>query len=128
MAHIYYVLFILTLFPFVLTWMTAYVRFKQLGKIDNRNPRGQYAELKGLGARLVAAQNNCWEALIIFVAVTFIAYANNVDMHQFDTIAWVYLALRVLFVICYAKGLGLIRSLVFVASMLCCLYIATSAF
>ena len=128
MAHIYYVLFILTLFPFVLTWMTAYVRFKQLGKIDNRNPRGQYAELKGLGARLVAAQNNCWEALIIFVAVTFIAYANNVDMHQFDTIAWVYLGLRVLFVICYAKGLGLIRSLVFVASMLCCFYIATFAF
>jgi hypothetical protein len=41
---------------------------------------------------------------------------------------WVYLGLRVLFVICYAKGLGLIRSLVFVASMLCCFYSATSAF
>ena len=46
----------------------TFSRMRQFGAIDNKDPRGQSAKLEGVGARAVAAQQNAWEALAVFIA------------------------------------------------------------
>ncbi len=71
---------ILILLPILLTWVTAYFRKSQLGIINNNNPRAQYAQLKGVGERLVAAQANTWESIIFFMASILAVYVAGVDL------------------------------------------------
>ena len=65
------VLFCLCLIPYVMAFISGYFRKKQFGKVDNQNPREQYAKLEGVGARAVAAQQNSWEALGIYTATSY---------------------------------------------------------
>ena len=53
-------LLITSVLPILLTWLAAYFRNKDLGFIDNQNPRKQYLLLDGIGGRTVAAQKNTW--------------------------------------------------------------------
>jgi len=60
MSYPYWSLLCAILIPYLITFYTAYLRKKQLGKIDLKHPRQQYAQLEGQGARAVAAQSNAW--------------------------------------------------------------------
>ena len=68
------VLFII-LIPFALALINDYVRYREFGVFDNNHPRQQTAQLTGTGARIWAAQENAWEALMIFVPPVLIAHA-----------------------------------------------------
>ncbi|MDG2272722.1 MAG: MAPEG family protein, partial [Halioglobus sp.] len=56
-------LIILSVLPLLCAWTAGYYRQKQLGRVDNKEPRLQSLQLTGAGARAVAAQSNTWEAL-----------------------------------------------------------------
>lgn len=45
------VLLLLSLLPYAFAWISGFYRRQQLGTIDNKNPRQQYTQLSGPGAR-----------------------------------------------------------------------------
>jgi uncharacterized MAPEG superfamily protein len=113
---------ILILLPFILTWITGYFRKTQLGKIDNNNPRAQYAQLQGVGERLVAAQANTWEAIIFYIAGILAVYLAGVDAKYIAVPCIAFVICRVLYIAAYAANQGTVRSLVFIVGSLCIFY------
>ena len=61
-------LLILSVIPLLCAWVAAYYKQKQLGNVDNKEPRVQTMQLTGAGARASAAQGNTWEALAVYSA------------------------------------------------------------
>ena len=49
-------LLVLCILPIACAWIAGYHKHKQLGKVDNKEPRVQAQHLTGAGARAVAAQ------------------------------------------------------------------------
>ena len=123
MPTILITLFVVAIFPLVLAWLGGYFRMRQLGAIDNKHPRIQYAKLDGAGARAFAAQQNAWEALAIYTVAVFIAFASGVDLHTLTTPALVFITARVLHPVLYIANLDKLRSLAFVVGFFSCVYI-----
>jgi uncharacterized MAPEG superfamily protein len=95
--------------PIIAKVPLVFVIFKE-GKYDNRHPRQQQASLKGLGARALAAHNNCFEAICYFAPTVLLVIA--LDMHNLDTVKWcvVFVVLRLLYICFYWLNLHLFRS------------------
>ena len=89
-------LFIAAFLPFTFAIIGTILRGKQLGEIDNNNPRLQQRELTGAAARALAAQQNAWEALAVFTASVVSAYVGQADPGTASTLALVFVAFRVL--------------------------------
>ena len=123
MPVILYTLFAASLMPILLAWTGAYFRVRQFGRFDNHYPRIQQNEMRGVGARVQAAQMNAWEALTVYLMVNFIAFASGLDLHSLDRVALIFISLRVLHAVFYIANLAWLRSGVFALSMVCCLYI-----
>ena len=107
------VLIAMALFPYMMAWVSGFYRVKELGKIDNKNPRQQYTQLTGVGARAVAAQQNCWEALAFYSAALLAVSASGVSVDYLAETALVVLVCRTLYCICYLANLDKFRSLLF---------------
>lgn len=123
MPEILIVLFIVAVLPIILSASGIYFRVKGLGKFDNKHPRAQQAQLSGAGSRAVAAQQNAWEALIVFAVVVFIAHAAMVDLHSLAIPAYVFLAARLLHPVLYIANLATLRSITFALGWFSCVYI-----
>jgi uncharacterized MAPEG superfamily protein len=117
------VLFCLSLMPYLLAFISAYYRHQQLGKVDNQNPREQYTKLQGPGARAVAAQQNCWEALIFYSAALLAVVASNLEVKYLAQAALIVLVGRVLHAIFYLTNLDKLRSLSFLIAIAPSLYL-----
>lgn len=122
-----YVLGAAALMPYVLAAIGARCRMQQFGKFDNNYPRLQQEELRGLGARVQAAQANSWEALGVYAASVFIAFAVGIDLRTLDAVALVFIAARVAYVACYLLDRAWLRSVVFGVGIGCCIYIIARA-
>jgi uncharacterized MAPEG superfamily protein len=112
----FWCLLIAAILPIVLSWVSGYYRNKQLGTIDNKNPRQQNAQLTGPGARAVAAQQNAWEALAVFTAAVMVSHFLNADADTAATAALVFIAARIIHGITYVANLDALRSLAFLVS------------
>lgn len=109
-------LLILTILPLTCAWVGGYYRAKQLGGVDNKEPRTQSLSLTGPGARAVAAQANCWEALGLYSAALLAIVISGVDMESIATLAMVVAALRIVYVPLYIMDIDKLRSLAFIGS------------
>lgn len=86
---------------------------------DNHHPRQQQAHLKGAGARALAAHQNTIESFPLFAAGVLVAEL-AAEAHPVSAIlAVAFLALRVLYILCYVKDLAMLRSLVWALGYLC---------
>lgn len=112
------VLMLLCVIPYVLAWISGYYRHQQLGAFDNKNPRQQYTQLTGIGARAVAAQSNSWEALGVYTAAMVAVAVSGVEVAYLAEAALVVLLSRVLHAIFYIANLDFMRSLVFMVGIL----------
>lgn len=117
------VLLCLCLMPYVLACVSGYYRKKQLGKVDNQHPREQYAQLRGPGARAVAAQQNAWEALIIYSAALLAVVASNLEVKYLAEAALIVLFARILHAIFYLAALDKLRTLSFLLAIVPCFYL-----
>lgn len=106
---IYYCLTLILLLPIILAVSSVPFRVQQFARPDLNNPRAQAELLTGVGERVVHAQKNAWEALVVFAVVLFIAYANNVDPQDIATACLVYVAARLLHAVFYLANLGILR-------------------
>lgn len=115
-------LLVLSLLPFLLSFAGAYFRTRQLGSLDNKNPRQQAARLEGAGARAYAAQANAWEALGFFTAVAAVLHLANPEAARSATAAnlsLLFLATRIAHPLVYIANLDTLRSLVFLVGLVC---------
>ena len=115
-------LLIVALLPYVLSTAGGYFKMRQFGTIDNKQPRVQAAQLEGVGARALGAQNNAWEALGFFTAVLAVLHFANPEAARTSTAAnlsLVFLATRVLHPILYLANLDIARSSVFLVGLVC---------
>lgn len=114
-----YCLAIVAALPYFCAWAGGYFKLRQFGKLDNKHPREQAARLDGVGARIVAAQANAWEALGVFTAAIVIAHLGGQDPERAALLSKIFVATRLLHPIFYGLNLDLLRSLVFLIGMVC---------
>ena len=97
---------------------------------DNRNPREFLDKLPAgsMPKRMVAAQANSWEALMMFAPAVLLATMRGVEASTLNWLAGLFILARVVYVWCYAKDLSTPRSLVWTVGVLCVigLYVASA--
>jgi uncharacterized MAPEG superfamily protein len=116
-------LLILCILPLSCAWIAGYHRQKQLGSIDNKEPRTQALQLTGAGARAMAAQANSWEALAVFSAAILAVFISGVALQSVATLAMAFVALRIVYIPMYIGNQDKLRSLVFIAGFGICIYL-----
>ena len=79
---------------------------------DNRHPREWAARLSGWQQRAHAAQMNGFEALPLFIAAVVLAQQAHAEQGRIDTLALLFVAIRIIYVVVYLMNLGTLRSLV----------------
>jgi uncharacterized MAPEG superfamily protein len=109
--------------PYVLAGTSVYFRAQQFGAVDNNQPRVQAAALTGAGARAWAAQQNAWEALVVFGLSVFVAHAAGADPGSSALASEIFVVARVAHAFCYLADLATLRSLSFGVAMGCCLWL-----
>lgn len=109
MAAALWVLIILAFLPYVFALSAMGPRKSQEGFVDLNQPRVQAAKLTGFGARLVGTQYNAWEALSVYAASVFAAFAAGADLHALDTYAWVFLGARLVHAAAYLADYPMVR-------------------
>ncbi|MDO9196885.1 MAPEG family protein [Rhodoferax sp.] len=82
------------------------------GGFDNDNPRAWLARQSDWRARANAAQANSFEALPFFIGAVIIAHQMGAHQARLDVLAFIYVVLRMLFIMMYVAGLSTVRSLV----------------
>jgi uncharacterized MAPEG superfamily protein len=116
-------LLVLCILPLACSWIAGYHRQKQLGSIDNKEPRIQSAKLTGAGARAVAAQGNSWEALAVFSAAVLAVFLSGRTLESIATLALAFVALRIVYIVVYLANQDKLRSLVFLVGYGICMYL-----
>jgi uncharacterized MAPEG superfamily protein len=116
-------LMIMCILPLTCAWIAGYHRQKQLGSVDNKEPRLQSQQLTGAGARAVAAQGNTWEALAVFSAAILAVFISGVDLQSITTPVMVFVALRVAYIPVYIGNIDKLRSLIFLVGYGICIYL-----
>ena len=88
---------------------------------DNTHPRAFLQGTTGAAARANAAQQNSYETLPIFLAAVLVAMLFFVPQLIINTIAWLYVLIRIGFCVAYITNLATFRSILWTLSMACSL-------
>ncbi len=115
----FWCLFIILVIPYLLFFYTMRRRAIQLGSVDNHYPRIQYTQLDGLGARACGAQQNAWEAAIMFTAAVMVAHLGGADPWLSSILAVCFVLLRIMHAVLYLADKPVLRTLVFVLGTSC---------
>jgi uncharacterized MAPEG superfamily protein len=115
----FWCLFFACLLPYVWGPISIAARQRQLGVIDNKNPRVQQAQLTGLGARAVGAHKNAFEAIATFAPAVVVAHLAGADPVWSARLALAFLAARVAHGALYLADVDVLRSLVWFAGLAC---------
>jgi uncharacterized MAPEG superfamily protein len=110
------------LLPFALSTAGGYFRVRQLGQLDNKEPRRQAAELAGVGGRAYAAQATAWEALGFFTAVLVVLHLASPEAARSGGAANLslgFLATRLLHPVFYLANQDALRSAAFLVGLGC---------
>ena len=89
----------------------------QKGGYDNNNPRAWLARQTDWRARANAAQANTFEALPFFFAAVIIAHQLQAAQAPLDILAFVFVMLRLAYIVMYVADMAKIRSAVWVAAL-----------
>lgn len=95
-------------------------------RYDNRLPRQWQASLQGLPQRAHAAHLNSFEAFPLFAVAVLAALQFGAPAGRVDLLALGFVGLRLLYGACYLANQAVLRSLVWLAAMVCCVAIFLS--
>jgi uncharacterized MAPEG superfamily protein len=112
-------LVVITFLPFVLGMVGGYFRKQQFGVADNKLPRLQQQQMVGIGARAMGAQQNAWEALMMFTPIVLIAQVAGIDPVKAGLTGIIFVVVRLLHAIFYFADIDKLRSLSFVLGLIC---------
>lgn len=86
---------------------------------DNTHPRDFLQRTTGAAARANAAQQNSYETLPVFLAAVIVAMLFFVPQSIINTLAWLYVLIRIGFCVAYITNLATFRSILWLLSMAC---------
>lgn len=87
------------------------------GGYDNNNPRAWLARQTDWRARANAAQANTLEALPFFFAAVIIAHQLQAGQAMLDILAFMFVVLRLAYIVVYVADMAKTRSAVWVAAL-----------
>jgi uncharacterized MAPEG superfamily protein len=92
-------------------------------RFDNNNPRDWLAKQEGFRRRANAAQANSFEAFPLFAAAVIVAYLLHAPQARVDMLAMGFVAARVAFLVCYLADWAVLRSVTWLAGIVCAVMI-----
>lgn len=98
------------------------------GGYDNNNPRAWLAKQTEWRARANAAQANTFEALPFFFAAVIIAHQLQARQTVVDILAFVFVVLRVAYIMMYVADMAKTRSAIWIAALLVNVWILFTGF
>jgi len=111
MTVLIWCLFAATLLPYLAKAPVA-IAMNKLNGYDNNHPRSQQAKLTGFGARALAAHQNSFESLIIFVPAVLLAIATNNATDTIALLAVTHVIARIAYNLLYLFNISILRSIV----------------
>jgi uncharacterized MAPEG superfamily protein len=96
----------------VLPYVAAVIAKAGKRDFDNSHPREWLTKQEGYRQRANAAQLNSFEAFPFFAAAVIIAHVLRGPQPLADTLAFVFIAARVLYILLYLSNKATLRSLV----------------
>jgi uncharacterized MAPEG superfamily protein len=82
------------------------------GGYDNQEPRAWLARQTDWRARANAAQANSFEALPFFIGAVIIAHQLGAHQARLDLLAFLFVFLRIIYIMMYVAGIPTVRSIV----------------
>ena len=124
MLFAHWMLLVATFLPIV---AIAFAKAKK--GYNNHQPR---AYIEGLGEntmqkRMAWAQENSWEALIMFAPAVLLATVLHANPNTMNLLAGGFVAARLVYLWCYAKDLATARSSIWFVGVLCVVGLYVSA-
>ena len=113
--------------PFIAKAPLALAMHKE-SRYDNKYPRAQQQRLEGFGARANAAHYNCFEALACFAPAVLAVLAVDAVNEMAILCAWIFVAARVAYVVCYWLNQHVIRSISWTIAMAAMIVLFVQAF
>ena len=98
------------------------------GGYDNHNPRAWLARQTDWRARANAAQANTFEALPFFFAAVIIAHQLQARQVVIDILAFMFIVLRIGYILMYVADMAKTRSAVWVAALVTNIWILFAGF
>lgn len=117
----YWCVLVAALLPIVCAGIAKYGMFgKSLkqGGYDNNNPRAWLARQTDWRARANAAQANTFEALPFFFAAVIIAHQLQARQAVLDILAFMFVVLRMAYIMMYVADMALSRTSLWAAALL----------
>ncbi len=117
----YWCVLIAALLPIVCAWIA---KSGQLGKprkeggYDNHEPRAWLARQTDWRARANAAQQNSFEALPFFIGAVIIAHQLGAHQLRLDMLAFLFVFLRLIYIMAYVADMAKARSAVWALALL----------
>ena len=118
MQELIFSLIAATLLPYAAKIPLA-VAMHKAGGYDNSHPREQQSNLKGFGARSLAAHQNAFESLTVFAAAVLLAIATGTTGETVQYLAMTHIAFRVVYHILYLLNWVNLRSLAWAIAIGC---------
>lgn len=117
----YWCLLVAALLPIACAWLAKAGMIgkpRSDGGFDNTNPRNWLARQKDWRARANAAQANSFEALPLFMAAVIIAHLLGANQTYLDLLAFMFVVLRILYIMMYVADMPKARSTVWATALL----------
>ena len=117
----YWCVLIAALLPMVCAAIAKYGMMstpKREGGFDNNNPRAWLARQTDWRARANAAQANSFEALPFFFAAVIIAHLLQAGQARLDILAFLFIVLRIAYIMMYVADLAKARSAIWALALL----------
>ena len=127
----YWCVFFMAILPVVCAGIAKYGMFGKSprdGGYDNHNPRAWLAKQSDWRARANAAQANTFEALPFFFAAVIIAHQMQAQQTVVDILAFMFVVLRMAYVLMYLADMAKTRSALWFAALLINIWILFTSF
>ena len=111
----YWCVLVAALLPYVCVWIAKAGSF---GPRDNVSPRDWASKQSGWRARANAAQANSFESLPFFIGAVIIAHLLGAGQTLLDILAFLYVILRVFYILMYVSYMPTVRSAVWTGAFL----------
>ncbi|MBV7457540.1 MAPEG family protein [Acidovorax sp. sif1233] len=117
----YWCVLIAALLPIACAWLAKSGSFgkpRKDGGFDNRDPRAWMARQTDWRARANAAQANSFEALPFFIGAVIIAHLLGAGQTLLDILAFLYVMLRIFYIMMYVSDMPTVRSAIWAGAFL----------
>ena len=127
----YWCVLFMAFLPIVCAGIAKYGMFskpRRDGGYDNHNPRAWLAKQTEWRARANAAQANTFESLPFFFAAVIIAHQLQARQVVVDILAFMFVVLRIAYVLMYLADMAQIRSVIWLAALLVNIWLLFTGF